>query len=130
MYDNFYTKYEDAKIFINSVTAEYVIKMLEKEKHLTAEQCAYLSKAYVFFDDHKKAVKYAKKSVKLNPGYAYGYVRLAFALGRQGKKKECLKILSLLNNSGVMTGSYRHFLHVFITIQVILKNQNITCQNC
>lgn len=97
---------------------------------MTAEQCAYLSKAYVFFHDYKKAVKYAKKSVKLNPGYAYGYIRLAFAYGKQAKKKSVLKILSLLNNSGVMTGSYRHFLHTFITIQKILKNQNITCQNC
>lgn len=100
MYDNFYTKYEDAKIFINSVTAENVIKMLEKEKHLTAEQCAYLSKAYVFFHDYKKAVKYAKKSVKLNPGYAYGYIRLAFAYGKQAKKKECLKNLELAEQFG------------------------------
>jgi len=98
MYDNFYTKYEDAKIFINGVTAEDVIQMLEKEKHLTAEQCAYLSKAYIFSEVDgrlKKAVKYAKKSVKLNPEYAYGYVRLAFAFGKEGKKKECLKSLEL-----------------------------------
>ena len=59
MYDNFYTKYEDAKIFINVASAEDVIKMLEKEKHLTAEQYAYLSKAYVFANDDKKALKYA-----------------------------------------------------------------------
>ena len=91
MYDNFYTKYEDAKIFINAATAENVIKMLEKEKHLSAEQCAYLSKAYVFNGDDKKALKYAKKAVKLNPNYAYGYVRLAFIYGRLGKKKDVVK---------------------------------------
>ncbi len=100
MYDNFYTKYEDAKIFINAVTAGDVIKMLEAEKHPTAEQCAYLSKAYVFFDDQKKAVKYAKQAVKLNPEYAYGYVRLGFALGRMGKKKECLKAIELAEKFG------------------------------
>lgn len=100
MYDNFYTKYEDAKIFINSVTAEDVIKMLSKEKHLSAEQCAYLSKAYVFADDAKNAVKFARKAVKINPQYAYGYIRLAFALGRTGKKKECLKNIELAESCG------------------------------
>ena len=100
MYDNFYTKYKDAKIFINSTTAEDVIKMLSKEKHPTAEQCAYLSKAYVFADDGKKAVKFARKAVKINPEYAYGYIRLSFALGRMGKKKECLKNLELAEKFG------------------------------
>lgn len=100
MYDNFYTKYEDAKIFINAVTAEDVIKMLEAEKHPTAEQCAYLSKAYVFFDDQKKAIKYARQAVKLNPEYAYGYVRLGFALGRAGKKKDCIKAIELAEKFG------------------------------
>lgn len=100
MYDNFYTKYEDAKIFINSITAEDVIAMLSKEKHLTAEQCAYLSKAYIFADDTKKAVKFAKKAVKIDPHYAYGYIRLAFVFGRQGKKKECLKNIELAEKYG------------------------------
>ena len=100
MYDNFYTKYEDAKIFINSITAQDVIKMLEKEKHLTAEQCAYLSKAYIFSDDNKKAVKYAKKSVSLDPQYAYGYIRLAFAYGRMGKKKDCRKCIETAEKLG------------------------------
>lgn len=103
MYDNFYTKYDDAKIFISAATAEDVIKMLEKEKHLTAEQCAYLSKAYSFSTEEdrlKKALKYAKKSVKLNPEYAYGYVRLAFAAGKASKKKECLKSLELAEKFG------------------------------
>ena len=100
MYDNFYTKYKDAKIFINSATAEDVIKMLSKEKLLTAEQCVYLSKAYVFADDGKKAVKFARKAVKINPEYAYGYIRLSFALGRMGKKKECLKNLELAEKFG------------------------------
>lgn len=100
MYDNIYTKYENAKIFINHATAEDVIKMLEKEKRLTAEQCAYLSKAYIFANDDKKALKYAKKSVKLESEYSYGYVRLAFVLGRLGKKKECLKNIILAEKFG------------------------------
>lgn len=100
MYDNFYTKYEDAKIFINEVSAEDVIKMLEKEKHLTAEQYAYLSKAYVFAHDDKKALKYAKKSIKSDPQYAYGYIRVAFVYGRLGKAKECKKFAEIAENLG------------------------------
>lgn len=110
MYDNFYTKYEDAKIFINQVSAEDVIKMLEKEKHPTAEQCAYLSKAYIFSEDEKNAIKYAKKAVKLDPEYAYGYIRLAFAFGRDGKKKDCLKNVLLAEKYGADNWLIQSFL--------------------
>ena len=54
MYDNIYTKYEDASEMINSITAEAVIQKLEheiKEDCVTAEKCAYLSKAYIFAGD-------------------------------------------------------------------------------
>lgn len=110
MYDNFYTKYEDAKIFINQVSAEDVIKMLEKEKHPTAEQCAYLSKAYIFCDDVKSAIKYAKKAVKLDSEYAYGYIRLAFAYGKDGKKKDCLKNVLLAEKYGADNWMIQSFL--------------------
>ena len=94
MYDNIYTKYEDAVEMINPVTAESIVRMLEqdiKQTSATAEKCAYLSKAYVFAGDDKKSLKYAKLSVKLDKNYAYGYIRLAFTEGRLGHKAECLK---------------------------------------
>ena len=74
MYDNIYTKYEDASEMINSITAEAVIQKLEheiKEDCVTAEKCAYLSKAYIFAGDDKKSLKYAKLAVKLDKNYAY-----------------------------------------------------------
>lgn len=94
MYDNIYTKYEDASEMINSITAEAVIQKLEheiKEDCVTAEKCAYLSKAYIFAADDKKSLKYAKLAVKLDKNYAYGYIRLAFTEGRLAHKSECLK---------------------------------------
>lgn len=94
MYDNIFTKYEDAEEMINALTAKSIIEKLEqriKEKKATAEICAYLSKAYVFVEDDNKALQYAKLAVKLDKNYAYGYIRLAFAEGRLAHKKNCLK---------------------------------------
>ena len=96
MYDNYYTKYEDAQDFINEKTAQRIIDKLEvdvKFHNMTAEKYAYLSKAYGYADETKKAVNAAKMSVKLDKTYAYGYTRLAFAYGRLGKEKEALKAL-------------------------------------
>lgn len=95
MFDEIFTKYEDAKNFINEVTAKEIREELEKElkekKKLSAEKYAYLSKACVFTKDDKSALEYAKKSVKADKNYAYGNVRLAFINARFGKKKETLK---------------------------------------
>lgn len=94
MYDNIFTKYEDAAEMINTVTAASIVEKLEneiKEKKATAEICAYLSKACLFNNDDNKSLKYAKLSVKLDKNYAYGYIRLAFIEGRLGHKKNCLK---------------------------------------
>lgn len=98
MFDNFYTKYEDAKEFISEANAEDILKKLEKDKKsrkMTAEKYAYLSKAYVFLHDNKKALKYAKDAIKADKNYAYGYIRAAFAYAKEGKKKETLKYCKL-----------------------------------
>ncbi len=94
MYDNIHTKYKDAKIFINEINAEAVLEDLTKDlqrKNMTAEKYAYLSKAYIFAGKDELALKYAKLAVKTDKSYAYGYVRLAFAYARLGKKKDTLK---------------------------------------
>ena len=94
MFDNFYTKYEDVKEFISEANAKDIAAMLEndlKSKKMTAEKYAYLSKAYVFMHDNKKAIKYAKEAIKKDKNYAYGYIRAAFAYAKEGRKKEALK---------------------------------------
>ena len=95
MFDDIFTKYEDAECFINEITAKSVRKKLESElkanRKLSAEKYAYLSKACVFTKDDKSALEYAKKSVKTDKNYAYGNVRLAFIFARLGKKKDVLK---------------------------------------
>lgn len=91
MYDNYYTKYEDAVDFINSKNAEQIADKLEVDirfHRMTAEKWAYLSKAYIYLDEAKKAVNAAKNAIKLDKNYAYGYVRLAFAYAKQANKKE------------------------------------------
>lgn len=98
MYDNYYTKYEDAQDFINERTAKRIIDKLEVDiclKQMTAEKYAYLSKAYVYSGDLKKAINAAKMSIKLDKDYAYGYTRLAFAYGRLGKRQEALENLRI-----------------------------------
>ena len=91
MFDNFYTKYEDVQEFISEANAKDIIEKLEgdlKSRKMTAEKYAYLSKAYIFNQDNKKALKYAKEAIKHDKKYAYGYIRLAFAYAREGNKKE------------------------------------------
>lgn len=86
MFDNYYTKYEDAKNFINLLNAKEIVTEFEKKGKLTAEEYAYLSKAYIYTNETPKAINAAKKSVKLDKNYPYGYIRLAFALGKNGEK--------------------------------------------
>lgn len=96
MFDNYYTKYKYAKDFINSKTAREIADRLEidiKFHKMSAEKYAYLSKAYVYLEEPRKALNAAKNSVKLDKNYAYGYVRLAFAYGKEGRKKEALKAI-------------------------------------
>ena len=91
MFDNYYTKYKDAKYFINEKTAEEICQKLlndVKNKNMTAEKYAYLSKAYTYMQDDKHALETAKMAVRLDKSYAYGYIRLAFTYGRLGKRKE------------------------------------------
>lgn len=94
MYDNIFTKYEDAEDMISALNAAKIVDKLEqriKDKKATAEICAYLSKAYIFAGDDNKSLQYAKLAVKLDKNYAYGYIRLAFVEGRLAHKKNCLK---------------------------------------
>ncbi len=94
MFDNQYTKYEEATVFISEINAADIAKELEqdiKKHNMTAEKYAYLSKAYVFMYDNKKAIKYAKAAIKADKTYPYGYIRLAFAYAKSGNKKETLK---------------------------------------
>lgn len=94
MFDNFYTKYEDAKFYISEINAQIVISDLTSEvekKNISAEKYAYLSKAYVFSGQLNLALKYAKLSIKLDKNYCFGQLRTAFAYAKLGKKKECLK---------------------------------------
>lgn len=101
MFDNFYTKYEDVQEFISEANAKDIIEKLEgdlKSRKMTAEKYAYLSKAYIFNQDNKKALKYAKEAIKHDKKYAYGYIRLAFAYAREGNKKETLKNCKIAEN--------------------------------
>lgn len=116
MFDNFYTKYEDAKTFISEANADEIVKQLEgdiKKRNMTAEKYAYLSKACIFARDTKKAIKYAKAAIKADKKYPYGYIRLAFALARDGNKKETLQnclIADELTNSNFL---FEVFLAIF-----------------
>lgn len=116
MFDNQYTKYEKASVFISEINAEEIVGKLEQDikKHkMTAEKYAYLSKACIFMRDNKKAVKYAKAAIKADKHYAYGYIRLAFAYAKSGNKKETLRnclIADELNQSNFL---YDVFLSIF-----------------
>lgn len=103
MFDNYYTKYEDACFFINWETAQEICEKLSKDvqnKKMTAEKYAYLSKAYTYLAEDKLALDMAKQAVKLDREYAYGYTRLAFSYGRLGKRKECYKTALLAEQYG------------------------------
>jgi len=116
VFDNQYTKYEEAKIFISEVNAEEIATALEKDvksKKMTAEKYAYLSKACVFMKDTKKAVKYAKAAIKADKTYPYGYIRLAFAYATMGKKKETLKNCLLAENIDSSNYLYNVFYAIF-----------------
>lgn len=103
MFDNYYTKYNDAAAFINGITAKKFAELLEAEVKsgtITAEKYAYLSKAYIYLNESKKALNAAKAAVKLDKTYAYGYIRLAFAYGHCGNKKEAVKAVSQAEKFG------------------------------
>ena len=94
VFDNYYTKYDKAETFISILNAKEIVDQLQqdiKSHNMTAEKYAYLSKAYVFSRENKKAIKYAKEAIKKDRNYAYAYVRLAFVYARMGKKKDVLK---------------------------------------
>ena len=93
MYDNIYTDYTNAKIYINEINASKVLGLLKKQEQngkLSAEHYAYLSKAYTFLQDDLLAQKYARLSIKIDKTYPYGYLRLAFSYARLGKKRQAL----------------------------------------
>lgn len=103
MYDNYYTKYEDAKYFINGKNAKEICeKLLEdvKNKNMTAEKYAYLSKTYTYLQEDKQALEAAKMAVKLDKNYAYGYIRIAFTYARLGKRKKAEKYALIAEELG------------------------------
>ena len=98
MYDNINTYYKNTKIFISEATAPTVIKLLlseEAQGEMTAEKYAYLSKGYIFCGKDDMAFKYARKSIRADRTYPYGYIRLAFCYARAGKKKAVLKFIKM-----------------------------------
>ena len=98
MFDNIHTKFKDTKIFITEVSAPSVIEVLRETEaagKLTAETCAYLSKAYVYASDDDLALAYALKSIEMDPTYPYGYLRAAFSYARAGVSDKALKYARL-----------------------------------
>lgn len=116
MYDNINTKYEDAKIYINEVNAQEVIKNLKTlatQKGLTAENYAYLSKAYIFNGNDNLALYYSLKSIEKDPEYIYGYVRAAFTYARMAERSKCIKYLKLADK---LNKGLNNYINMFLVV--------------
>ena len=109
MYDNINTYYKDTNIFINELSAKTVLKLLKREEEshpLSAEKYAYMSKAYVFIQDDIMAQKYARKAIRADRNYPYGYIRLAFSYARMGKKRQTLKFTRIADSFDLSNNSF------------------------
>ena len=116
VFDNFYTKYENATTFISFANAEAIRDQLEsdiKAHKMSAEKYAYLSKTYVFLKNYKKSIEYAKKAVKLDKNYEYGYIRIAFGYAKEGNKKETLKYCKMAERLNQNNFFNKTFLIIF-----------------
>lgn len=129
MFDNIHTKYSEAEFYINETNAKFIIESLlvdEKNKQMTAEKYAYLSKACGYNGDFQGAIKYAKMAIRLDKDYSYGYVRLAFAYGRLGKvrdTKNALKKLEHLPDCGYYINSI--LINIYGWLGEVDKAQNM-----
>lgn len=61
-----------------------------------AELLCYLSKAYIFTDKPKLALKYAKEACKIDPDYNYAKARVIFAYYKLNKQKHVLSLIDKL----------------------------------
>lgn len=101
MYDGIYTKYANAKRIITNSNALDIINELCSEIEqgcFSAQNYAFLSKAYSYSGQFKKALEYAKISVKQENDYSYGYARIAYAYAELRNKKKALEYLKIAEN--------------------------------
>ena len=113
MFDYINTFPQDAPLIINFFSAPEAIKIIKKRlrnNKKSAELYCYLSKAYIYLEDIKKAFFYAKKAYNLAPEYDYAVARYIYCYKRY-KKKLPNKLIELneklLNNSGFNPVIYR-----------------------
>ena len=82
MYDNINDTYDTAIMILNTqneaVAERYILEELSNG-HACAKLHAYLSKIYLRTDRLEPALEEALKAVKLEPDYAYGLARTAYA---------------------------------------------------
>ena len=113
MFDYINTFPKDAPLIINFFSAREAIKLIKKRlrnNKKSAELYCYLSKAYIFLDDVKKAFFYAQKAYNLAPDYDYAAARYIYCYRRYKKKlpKELIELNNkLLNNSDFNPVIYR-----------------------
>ena len=95
MYDNINDTYDTAKMILgtqNEAEAEkYLLEKLKEPDENEAKLRAYLSKVYLRTDRLDYALDEALKSVKLQPDYAYGLARAAYAYVFLDDTKNALK---------------------------------------
>ena len=94
MYDNINTKYQNATLLIDEASAEDCIKLLNNKIEsgpASAENYAYLSKAYIFCHKYEEALTCAQKSIEIQPDYAYGIARVGYAFARLKNNEMALK---------------------------------------
>lgn len=98
MYDNINDTYDTAKMILgtqNEAEAEkYLLEKLKEPDENEAKLRAYLSKVYLRTDRLDYALDEALKSVKLQPDYAYGLARAAYAYVFLDDTKNALKYAS------------------------------------
>ena len=95
MYDNINDTYDTAIMVLstlNEETAEkYLLEQLASCGHESAKWHAYLSKVYLRTDRPEMALQEALESVKIQPDYAYGLARAAYAYVFLNDAKNALK---------------------------------------
>lgn len=100
MFDYINTIYENAEIVIrDNKTASEAITLIKRkinENGKSAELLCYLSKAYIFTDKPKLALKYAKEACKIDPDYNYAKARVIFAYYKLNKQKQVLSLIDKL----------------------------------